>query len=86
MSIPCTLLGHVDGEMVSRVASGEGGYLKLVNRRHNSLQGNSQALYVVHGFSLNITNLDTAINGAVPMPCLQSSRPFHRFNSGAISF
>lgn len=55
------LSGKVAGVMVSRSASGAGGSSKVVIRGLNSLQGNSQPLYVVDGVPLNNNNLDPAI-------------------------
>lgn len=54
------LSGKVAGVMVSRAASGAGGSSKVVIRGLNSLQGNSQPLYVVDGVPLNNGNLDPA--------------------------
>ncbi|MSP08202.1 MAG: SusC/RagA family TonB-linked outer membrane protein [Chitinophagaceae bacterium] len=57
------LSGKVAGVMVSRAASGAGGSSKVVIRGLNSLQGNSQPLYVVDGVPLNNGNLDPAGRG-----------------------
>ena len=54
------LSGKIAGVMVSRAASGAGGSSKVVIRGLNSLQGNSQPLYVVDGVPLNNSNLDPA--------------------------
>lgn len=54
------LSGKIAGVMVSRAASGAGGSSKVVIRGLNSLQGNSQPLYVVDGVPLNNGNIDPA--------------------------
>ncbi|AWO00663.1 SusC/RagA family TonB-linked outer membrane protein [Chitinophaga alhagiae] len=54
------LSGKVAGVQVSRAASGAGGSSKIVIRGNNSLQGNSQPLYVVDGIPLDNQNLKPA--------------------------
>jgi len=50
------LSGKVAGVQVSRTASGAGGSAKVVIRGNNSLQGNSQPLYVVDGVPIDNSN------------------------------
>jgi len=50
------LSGKVAGVQVSRTASGAGGAAKVVIRGNNSLQGNSQPLYVVDGVPIDNAN------------------------------
>lgn len=54
------LSGKVAGVQVSRAASGAGGSSKIVIRGNNSLQGNSQPLYVIDGIPLDNQNIKPA--------------------------
>ena len=60
VNVANALSGKVAGVQVSRAASGAGGSSKLVIRGNNSLQGNSQPLYVIDGVPLDNQNIRPA--------------------------
>nr|WP_295872388.1 SusC/RagA family TonB-linked outer membrane protein [uncultured Chitinophaga sp.] len=60
VNVANALSGKVAGVQVSRPASGAGGSSKIVIRGNNSLQGNSQPLYVVDGVPLDNQNIGAA--------------------------
>ncbi len=60
VNVANALSGKVAGVQVTRAASGAGGSSKIVIRGNNSLQGNSQPLYVVDGIPLDNQNLRPA--------------------------
>jgi TonB-dependent SusC/RagA subfamily outer membrane receptor len=60
VNVANALSGKVAGVQVSRAASGAGGSSKIVIRGNNSLQGNSQPLYVIDGIPLDNQNIKPA--------------------------
>ncbi|MET7000247.1 SusC/RagA family TonB-linked outer membrane protein [Chitinophaga defluvii] len=60
VNVANALSGKVAGVQVSRPASGAGGASKILIRGNNSLQGNSQPLYVVDGVPLDNQNIRAA--------------------------
>lgn len=60
VNVANALSGKVAGIQVSRAASGAGGSSKIVIRGNNSLQGNSQPLYVIDGVPLDNQNIKPA--------------------------
>lgn len=60
VNVANALSGKVAGVQVSQPASGAGGSSKVLIRGNNSLQGNSQPLYVVDGVPLDNQNIGAA--------------------------
>ncbi|MGF6849311.1 TonB-linked SusC/RagA family outer membrane protein [Chitinophaga sp. W3I9] len=60
VNVANALSGKVAGVQVSQPASGAGGSSKILIRGNNSLQGNSQPLYVVDGVPLDNQNIGAA--------------------------